>query len=236
MSTDVASPARRVGRLAWSRVNGFARTRRALAPWIALFALLAILHAGGAAPSIEAYGTSALVLLPVFAWQVKLVLDAEPDGQRLLAGVAVGGLFREVLAGLLAALTPAVLTIVVALALPQVIGAIKNPGSVVGLVFGLWIHGLSALVGLAIGAWASRATAPDLGRATLTLVVGVVLVLALGSGSVDPLGWLVPRLTATVRAANDGSVLGVVLLSVHALAWIALVLAGYVRTRLTVRP
>ncbi|TQS47074.1 hypothetical protein [Cryptosporangium phraense] len=232
----VASGGRRVGRLAWSRVNGFARTRRALAPWIALFGLLAILHLGGAAPSTEAYGTSALVLLPVLAWQVKLVLDAEPDGQRLLANVAVGGPFREVLAGLLAALTPAALTIAVALVFPLVIGAIKNPGSLTGLLFGLWIHVLSALTGLAIGAWSSRAVSPDLGRATLTLVGGVVLVLALGSGAVDPLGWLVPRLTASVKAANDGSLLDVTLLGLHGLAWISLALAGYTRTRLTTRP
>ena len=231
-----ASVPRRVGTLAWSRVAGFARTRRALAPLIATLVLLAILHAGGAAPGVEAYGTSALVLLPVLAWQAKLVLDAEPDGQRLLSSVLVGSPAREVVAGLVAALLPAVLTIGVALALPWIIGAIKSGNAAVGLAFGLWIHVLSALVGLAIGAWASRATSPDVGRATLTLVGGVVLVLALGSGAVDPIGWLVPRLTSSVRAANDGSLFDVVVLSGHALVWVGLVLAGYGRTRLTVRP
>ncbi|MFG1924406.1 hypothetical protein [Cryptosporangium sp. NPDC048952] len=233
MSVGTAS---RVGALAWSRVNGYARTRRALAPLIATLVLLAILHAGGAAPGVEAYGTSALVLLPVLAWQAKLVLDAEPDDQRLLSSTVVGGPGREVIAGLVAALLPAVLTIVVALVLPWVIGAIQSGHALSGLLFGLWIHLLSALTGLAIGAWASRATSPDLGRATLTLVIGVVLVLALGSGSVDPLGWLVPRLTSSVRAANNNAFVDVLLLSIHALAWIALVLAGYTRARLTTRP
>lgn len=236
MSVETASASRRVGTLAWGRVTGYARTRRALAPLIATVGLLALLHAGGAAPGTEAYGTSALVLLPVFAWQAKLVLDAEPDGQRLLSGVQVGGPAREVAAGLLAALLPAVLTLGVALALPWTIGAISGEDVAAGLAFGVWIHVLSALTGLVIGAWASRATSPDLGRATLVLVVGVVVVLALGSGAVDPLGWLVPRLTASVREANDDSLLDVVLLGVHALAWIALLLAGYVRTRLTRRP
>ncbi|WP_035856615.1 hypothetical protein [Cryptosporangium arvum] len=232
MSVATAS---RVGALAGSRVSGYARTRRALAPLIATVVLLAVLHAGGAAPGVEAYGTSALVLLPVLAWQAKLVLDAEPDTQRLLSSVVVGGPVREVLAGLLAALLPATLTIVIALVLPWVIGAVQTGHALTGLLFGLWIHLLSALTGLAIGAWASRATSPDLGRATIVLVAGVVLVLGLGSGSVDPLGWLVPRLTASVRAANDNAVVDVVLLSVHGLVWIALVLAGYVRARLTTR-
>ena len=236
MTTATASVPRRVGALAGNRVGGFARTRRALAPLIATAVLLAILHAGGASPGVEAYGTSALVLLPVLAWQAKLVLDAEPDGQRLLASVAVGGPGREVVAGLAAALLPATLTIAVALAAPWMVGAIRSEDVVAGLVFGLWIHLLSALTGLGIGAWASRAVSPDAGRATLTLVGGVVLVLALGSGAADPLGWLVPRLTASVRSANEGSVRDVVLIGAHALVWTALLLAGYARIRLTRRP
>jgi hypothetical protein len=220
-------------------VSAYARSRRALAPTIGTLALLSIIHAGGAAPMSEAYGVSALVLLPVLAWQVKLLLDGEPDTQRLIATTAVGGARREVTAGLLAALAPAVFTIAVAMVLPWLIGAIKAPKHAVdipgGLAYGLWIHALATLTGLAIGAWASRAVSRDAGRATLTLVAGVVLVLALGSGAADPLGWVVPRLTATVRAENTGDVVQAGLLTVHALVLVGLTLGAYVRTRLLTR-
>ncbi|GAA3385132.1 hypothetical protein [Cryptosporangium minutisporangium] len=237
---NTAAPSHRVVALTRVRVRGYTRSRRALAPLIATLGLLAVVHAGGAAPIVEAYGISALVLLPVLAWQAKLALDLEPDAQRLLAATAVGGAGREVVAGLVAAAVPATVTVLVALAVPWVFGAIAPPESggalVAGLAFGLWVHLLAVATGLAIGAWASRAVGPDLGRATLTLVGGVVLVLALGSGAADPLGWLVPRLTATVRAASAARSADIVLLSVHTVLWAAVVLAAYARTRLTRRP
>jgi hypothetical protein len=239
MSTELAVPAR-LAALTGTRVGAYTRSRRALAPTIATLALLGIIHAGGAAPMSEAYGVSALVLLPVLAWQTKLVLDGEPDTQRMLAVTAVGGRGREVSSGLLAALAPAVFTIAVGLVVPWLVGAIEHPKSgadlLAGLGYGVWIHALAAITGLAIGAWASRAVGRDQGRATLTLVGGVVLVLALGSGAADPLGWLVPRLTAIVRADNQGHPADALLLTAHALALVTLALAGYCRTRLTTRP
>ena len=238
----MAAPAApvRVAALTGVRVGAYARSRRALAPTIATLALLSIIHAGGAAPMSEAYGVSALVLLPVLAWQTKLILDGEPDTQRMLAVTAVGGRGRELVAGLLAAGASAVFTIAVGLVVPWLLGAVARPASgadlLAGLGYGLWIHALAAITGLAIGAWASRAVGRDQGRATLTLVGGVVLVLALGSGAADPLGWLVPRLTAIVRADNQGDPTDALLLTLHALVLAALALAGYSRTRLTRRP
>ena len=179
------------------------------------------------------------VLLPLLAWQTKLSLDAEPDDQRLLAATAVGGPGREIAAGLCAALGLAVVPVTVGLVLPWLLGAVDVARSgplPAAIGFGIWLQVLSTATGLAIGAWASRAVSPDLGRATLTLVGGSVAVLALGSGAGDPFGWLVPRLTAVVRAGNDAEVLLVVVQSVHGLAWVGMVLACYVRTRSTTRP
>jgi hypothetical protein len=236
----VTSPAVRTLMLARTRISGYTRSRRALAPTIATLGLLAVIHAGGQAPMSEAYGVSALILLPVLAWQAKLVLDLEPDTQRLLATTTVGGARRELAAGLIAGAAPALFTIGAGLAVPWIFTAIEAPDSfgdlLIGLVYGVWIHALSAVTGLAIGAWASRAISRDLGRATLTLVIGVVLVLALGSGRAGPVGWLVPRLTASVRAGYTDSVGAAVLFTVHATCWVALVLVGYARSRLTTRP
>ena len=246
MSAAPAAPVRdggaagRVAALTGTRIGAYVRSRRALAPTIATLALLGIIHAGGAAPMSEAYGVSALVLLPALAWQAKLVLDGEPATQRMLATTAVGGRGRELVAGLLAASAPAVFTIAVGLVVPWLLGAVERPASgadlLAGLGYGLWIHALAAITGLAIGAWASRALGRDAGRATLTLVGGVVLVLALGSGAADPLGWLVPRLTAIVRAENAADPLAAALLTLHASALVTLALAGYCRKRLTTRP
>ncbi|WP_319459841.1 hypothetical protein [Micromonospora sp. RTP1Z1] len=81
------------------RLAGFLRTGRALAPVLAGLLALGVRYGGGRAQPAEAYGVSAVVLVPVLAWQTKMLLDVEPDVQRRLAQVVVGPA-RERAAGL----------------------------------------------------------------------------------------------------------------------------------------
>src|SRR5262249_21049008 len=80
---------------------------------------------GGAVAPGEGYGLSSFVLMPVLAWQTKLMLDTEPDVARRLAAVAVGRR-REIAAGLIASALVAVLTAVLALLLPWLFGGIAG--------------------------------------------------------------------------------------------------------------
>ena len=63
----------------------------------------------------------------MLAWQTKILLDVEPDVQRRLAAVAVGGPDRELLAGLGAAFIAALPMIVIALVLPWILGGVTTP-------------------------------------------------------------------------------------------------------------
>lgn len=215
------------------RVNAFVRSGRTLAPLLAALVVLAVLHGGGAAPAGEAYGVSAVALFPVLAWQAKLVLDAEPDVQRRIARVTVGPR-RELVAGVLAAAVPALVTVVVALVLPGVLGAIRAPRSaaepslVTGVALGIWAHLLAAMAGVAMGALASRSVTREIRYGVLALVSGAVGAIVLGlKSSVAP--WLAPPLMGTARALSGSSPgsLTVLALTGHAVLWSAVALAGF---------
>ena len=219
------------------RVTGFVRTGRALAPLIAGLVVLAVLYGGGRAPAGEAYGVSAVVLFPVFAWQTTLLLDAEPDVQRRLALAALGAR-RELLAGLLAATVLALATVLVGLALPWLIGGIRGPAGpdepslAAGIALGVWAHLLAVPAGVALGALASRAVTRGALYGLTVLVAGSVAAIVLGlRASVAP--WLAPPLMATARALATATPAGaaVGLLTVHALAWSVVALAAYARLR-----
>ncbi|MFD6753294.1 hypothetical protein [Micromonospora gifhornensis] len=218
------------------RLSGFLRTGRALAPVLAGLLALGILYGGGRAEPAEAYGVSAVVLFPVLAWQTKILLDAEPDVQRRLSLVAVGPA-RERAAGLLAALTAGLALIVVALAVPWLVGGVATPTGpgdrpiVVGLALGLWAHLLALPAAVALGALASRAITRSAGYGVAVLALGVVLALVLGISG-PALGWLAPPLLPTARALTGPipPVTGV-LLTGWALVWAAMLLAGYAQSR-----
>ena len=78
------------------RLIGFVQTGRAAAPLLAALVVLSTLYGGGKAQAGEAYGVSAAVMLVVLAWQTKVLLDVEPDVQRRLGRVAVGGAAKYV--------------------------------------------------------------------------------------------------------------------------------------------
>ncbi|MGK5742888.1 hypothetical protein [Micromonospora sp. URMC 103] len=214
------------------RLAGFLRTGRALAPVLAGLVALGILYGGGRAQPAEAYGVSAVVLFPVLAWQTKLLLDVEPDGQRRLAQVVVGAR-RERIAGLLAAAVAALGTVAVALVFPWLVGGVTGPvepgdrSIAVGIALGLWAHLLAVPPGVLLGALASRACTGSAGYGVAVLALGGVGAVVLGlSGSVAP--WLAPPIMATARtAAGDAAAGTVTLLTLWAAVWSAVALAGY---------
>jgi hypothetical protein len=214
------------------RMGALQRTGRALAPVIGALVVLAVLYGGGQARPAEAYGVSAVLLFPVFAWQTKILLDVEPDVQRRLALVALRSRRREVLAGLIAAALSTVPVIVAALVMPWLFGALTldhgGPGFVPSLLLGAWVHALVVLPAVALGAWCSRVVAGNAGRAVTLLAAGVVVLLLLGLKS-SPVPWLAPPLLTSARTltADHLDYLRLGPLTGWALLWSAVVLAGY---------
>lgn len=220
------------------RLAGFLRSGRALAPLIAVLVVLGVIYGGGASSAGAAYGYSAVMLFPVLAWQAKLLLDAEPDGQRRLARVAAG-FRREAVSGLLAAAVLGALTCVIAMAAPWLFGGIRGPlpGSTepslgTGTALGALAHLLVVPAAVALGAASSRAVTRSVLYGVAVLVTGGVLAIVLGlQGSFAP--WLVPPVMATARALAGESVPAGTgwLLVARAVGWSAVVLAGYLWLR-----
>ncbi|HEY6738671.1 MAG TPA: hypothetical protein VI076_07450 [Actinopolymorphaceae bacterium] len=222
----------RVVALARMRCGAYARSQRAYPPAVAALVAVLMAHTGGPSRPDLTFAFSAALLFGVFAWQTKLVLDAEPDTQRLLSRVAVGSGRREQVAGLLAAGVAAVPLVAVAVVMPLFAGVLGAPTRhlLPWLPFGLWIHVLAAVAGVGVGALASRVVAGARGRSATTLLGGFVLVLVLGSRDTIAVRWLVPQL---LGADGTGGVGMVGLITVHTLLWTGLVLAVYVGLRRT---
>jgi hypothetical protein len=223
--------------LALMRLSAFVRTGRALAPLLAGLVALGTMYGGGAAQAGEAYGFSAAVLFPVLAWQTQVLFNAEPDTQRRLSTVAVGGLRREMAAGLLAAVAAAAAVVVLALVVPWLIGGITgpqrpdDPSLAAGLVAGGWAHVLMLPPALALGALASRAAVGNAARGVAVLTAGVVFTFVLGVRS-SPAPWLAPPALPVARSTVDGLAAGTLtVLSGQALLWSAVAVAGYAALR-----
>jgi hypothetical protein len=226
--------------LARMRLAAFVRTGRSLAPLLAALAILMIVYGGGQARAAEAYGFSALVLFPVLAWQSKLLLDVEPDTQRQLARVAVGGAGRETVAGLLAAVVAGAGTASIAMVLPWLVNAIMlgEGDSLAGSVgLGALAHLLAITAGVTLGALASRAVTRTVPVGLMVLVGGCLLTIVLGLRS-SPMPWLVPPLMGLTRELskvvdNRTAIdLPAVLATVgQGLLWTAIFVTGYVVLR-----
>ncbi len=209
------------------RLRAYLRTGRFILPLLAALVVLGILYGGGRSTVASAYGTSALLLFPILAWQTKLLLDTEPDVQRRLALTALGSRRREVTAGLVAATLAAVPLIVLALALPWVFDAVTAGDAGSGIALGIWVHAIITPPAVAIGALSSRVIAGSAGRATAVLTSGVVLAFVIGLHG-SPVPWLAPPLVSTARSLDAGaSAAAVTGLTVWALVWGAVVIAGY---------
>ncbi|MEQ7009624.1 hypothetical protein ABN028_25965 [Actinopolymorpha sp. B17G11] len=117
----------RVVALVRMRIAAYVGLQRVWPPLIAALALVSVAHAGGVAPPNQAYAFSAALLLGVFGWQTKLVLDTEPDEQRLLAKIGVGSPGRELAAGLLAALVMVLPVVVLGVVAPLLVARSRSP-------------------------------------------------------------------------------------------------------------
>jgi hypothetical protein len=214
------------------RLAGYVRGFYAIAPTLAGLVVIGLLYGGGLAQAGEAYGFSAIVMFPVIAWQTKILLDAEPDVQRRLVRVTAGSARAEISAGLLAALIGAIPTVILALALPWLLGGVKATNLSVALAIGGWTHALAALPAVALGAWSTRVIARTAGIAVCVLAGGTVVAIVLGLGT-GPAQWLAPPLAAVARATVAGtpSPARIAMLTVWSLAWTAVVAAGYARLR-----
>jgi hypothetical protein len=219
------------------RLRAYVRTQVAFAPLLAALVVLGIFYGGGAAVPTEAYGMSAVVLFPVLAWQVKILLDVEPDVQRRISATAIGSRAKEVAAGLVAASLTAAPTVLAGMVLPWILGGVTMQKSPVSLGFavvsGLWAHLLAVPSALALGALASRAVSKTVGNGVAILVTGFVLAIVLGlKGS--PVPWLMPPLMPVSRAIIPGvTATQAAWLTLWAGAWSAIVLFGYSRLRRT---
>lgn len=190
----------RVGALTAFRLRGALSGRVLLAPLVALAALQLIGLAGGPEPAAVLMVTSACLAFPALAWIGRQVLDAEPDDQVLLSGLAVGGTVRETLAGLLAAYAVAA-----PLAVSYACGALLRdddaaPGRVV--LAGTALALVTALAAVAVGAFAARSVAGRGSASVIVLVAAPVLVAVLGLARSPLVTALVPRLVAAGRATN----------------------------------
>jgi hypothetical protein len=209
-------------------------SHRIIQPFVGLLAIMIILYSmkvpRGQEPS--SYADSAALLIPVFAWAARGLLDTEPDVQRLISVTAAGRAGREVAAGLIASVIVSSGLAVLALAVPLVIGFRAVPGTAV-LLGGLVMHLLSLLTGTALGALASRPILPDPATSALTMLGGYVAVLLI---SLAPIVWLTVPVVGWMRAANRGEpVLDQSLpgLSVVTIFWCAAALIAYIRLRRT---
>ena len=215
------------------RLAGYVRSQVALGPLAGALLGYGVLYSGGAGAAAQAFAASALIWFALAAWQAKAVLDAEPDGQRLLNRVAVGAR-REWAYGLGAAAVAGLAPVPLLIAVPVATGR-ATPGDGLGeaLVVGVWAHLLVLPPAVALGGWSSRAVTRQRGRGFLVLFVGVVLALVLGlKGS--PVAFLAPPLMAAARLSGEFGAGPAALLLAWALAWAAAVTAayGWVRTRL----
>ncbi len=217
------------------RLLAYVRTQVAFAPLLAALVVLGIFYGGGQASPTEAYGMSAVILFPVLAWQVKILLDVEPEVQRHIAATAIGSRAREVTAGLVAASITAAPTIIAGMLLPWLVNGVtmhKSPVSLsVVLLSGLWAHLVAVPGALALGALASRAISRSAGISAAILVAGFTLTVAIGLSAVP---WLAPPLMPVSRAIVPGvHAAKLATLTVWAVVWAATVLFGYIRLRRT---
>ncbi|GAB2626194.1 hypothetical protein Aab01nite_83440 [Paractinoplanes abujensis] len=215
------------------RLAALLRGGRILPPAIAVLVVLGVIYGGGASPAAVAYGYSAAALFPVLAWQSKLLLDTEPDGQRRLARVAVGAR-AEAAAGLLAAAALSLIVCALAMGAPWLFHGIDTEKPVLsGTLLGILAHLLAVPPAVAIGALASRAVTRGVRNGVAVLVTAAVLVVVLGlQGSFLP--WLVPPVMATARALTPDttpSAATLALLTLWATVWCTAALTIYAYLR-----
>ncbi|MFF5245233.1 hypothetical protein ACFY3V_13230 [Streptosporangium sp. NPDC000095] len=212
------------------KLSAYARSHRLFQPTIGLFAMLFVFYSTLAPPGKElpAYADSAGLLILVFAWAARGLLDTEPPTQRLISMTAAGRPGREIGAGLLAALTVNLGMAAIAVGLPLLHGFAAMPAPA-DLASGVALHGLGVSAGTALGALTSRPILASPAVSMLALLGGYLALLLI---SLTPAGHLAVPIMPWMRAANAG-LLGEVLLPISAatLFWTAASLLLYTRLR-----
>ncbi|MEW9534437.1 hypothetical protein [Microbispora sp. NPDC049125] len=209
--------------LTWFRLAAYARSHRAFQPLIGLLPLLAILYATPipASQELGATADSAAMLLPVFAWAVRGLLDTEPDEQRMISLSAIGR--REIAGGLLAAAAFALaLATISEIAL---LARLSSSPTLTVVLIGVGLHLLSVIAGVALGALTSRPILPSPAVSTLALVLGYLAMLLISASGTRWVG--VPVMT-WMRDAHHGTLIAELPpLAAQSLLWPALGLAAY---------
>ncbi|GAA0409745.1 hypothetical protein GCM10009530_72690 [Microbispora corallina] len=211
------------------RIAGYARSHRALQPLIGLLPLLAILYATPVPPGQEigAAADSAGILIPVFAWAARGLLDSEPDEQRMISIVAAGR--AELVSGLLAAFAyDLVLAAVSEVALLTRLAGSPTAGQV---ALGVALHLFSVVAGVALGALTSRPILPSPAVSTIVLIAGYIATLMVSASSVH---WLSVPVMTWMRDAHHGLLESrLPWLAAESLLWPAVGLAAYAWLRRT---
>ncbi|GAA0428638.1 hypothetical protein Acor_71160 [Acrocarpospora corrugata] len=211
------------------RIAGYGRSHRAFQPLLLLLVVISLLYATAVPEGDEltSYADSAAILIPVFAWAARGLLDTEPDEQRMIALTAVGR--AEIASGLLAALVCNAILALVAVVWPLVAGfAVVPPGGT--LVTGVGLHGLAVLAGTVIGALTSRPIMPSPAISIVVLIGGYVAILMAGSSSV----WAAFPAMSWMHAANHGELAArLPVIVVSAAIWVGVGLFGYAGLRRT---
>ena len=214
------------------KLSAYARSHRLLQPMVGLTAMLILFYSTLIPPGKElsSYADSAGLLIIVFAWASRGLLDTEPPTQRLISMTAAGGPGREITAGLLGALAVNLGLAVIAIALPLIHGFAAMP-TPTDLALGIALHVLSLSVGTALGALASSAILPSPAVSMLVLFGGYVALLLI---SLTPVGRFSVPIVPWMRAANEGVIGGALPgLATAALFWAAAGMVFYVRLRRT---
>ncbi|WP_432980380.1 hypothetical protein [Dactylosporangium sp. CA-233914] len=220
------------------RLAGFVQTGRAAAPLLAALVVLSILYGGGQAQAGEAYGVSAAILFVVLAWQTKVLLDVEPDVQRRLGRVAVGGAGREIVSGLLAGVVAGLPLVLIAMVLPWIVGGVTTPRAgdpplSTGIALGLWAHLLLLLPAVALGALSSRAVTLQAARGLTVLVAGIVFAIVFGLKHF-PAPWLAPPVMTTARDTVGAAHLpAVIVATLWGIVWSAVCTGIYAKIRIS---
>jgi hypothetical protein len=218
------------------QVSGYVRSQRALYPLVvvALLVILMLLQSPGAehgaALTVGTLGDLAALMVPIWAWTARALLDTEPDVQRDLSALAAGGRWAPPIAGLLAAYGTNVALAAMTLAVPVVHGLTFDVGAAV-LLAGIALQLLVAVPATLLGGWTARAVIPSPAISMLVLLGGCLMILLVSMG---PLAWLSIPMIDWLRAARDGPAVFAAAfpgLALHIAAWSAVVGAAYVGIR-----
>ncbi|MBF8185894.1 hypothetical protein ITP53_09080 [Nonomuraea sp. K274] len=216
--------------LATFRMAAYVRSHRVYQALLLALAMLAIVYGSRAPRGTEAavLTDGAVLIIPILAWASRSLLDTEPDRQREMSAIQVGGRGREVAAGLVAAFATCAALSAVALGWALLLGVTQSPSPGV-LTAVLLLHGLAALAGTALGALTSRVILPSPAISIMALLLGFLAMLLLSASS---LYWLTIPLLPWMRAANAGQLLDQLpQLGGISLLWCLLGLTAYVWLR-----